>query len=110
MKLIKLLLLFRYPIMLRHNLRAIPALTKSMVFFKRYIKYTFVVWLITVFLIFAANVFFDLFRNIISEYIYSFIGWAVILLIFYVFKEFVMVFINTLIDVFGFVSYVKRKK
>jgi len=108
--LIKLLLLFRYPIMFKHNLRAIPALTKSMTFFRKYIKYTFVVWLITIFLIFAVNVFFDLGKDIISDYFYSFSGWAIILLVFYVIKEFTMVFVNTLVDVFGFVSYIKYKK
>lgn len=108
--LIKLLLLFRYPIMFKHNSKAIPALTKSMAFFKKYIKYTFVVWLITIFLIFAISVFFDLFRSILSDYFYSFAGWAIILLIFYIIKEFIMVFVNTFIDLFGFVSYVKHKR
>ncbi len=108
--LIKLLLLFRYPVMFRHNLRAVPALTKSMAFFKKYIRYTFIVWLITVFLIFAASVLFDVVKDMISDYFYTFAGWAVILLVFYVIKELAMVFVNTFVDLFGFVSYVNRKK
>ena len=108
--LIKFLLLFRYPVMFKHNVRAIPALNKSMTFFKKYIRYTFVVWFIIVFFIFAASVLFDFLRSVISDYFYNFAGWAVLLLIFYVIKEFAMVIVNTLVDIFGFISYVKHRK
>jgi hypothetical protein len=107
---IKLILFFRYPIMIRDGLRAIPSLTKAMKFFKKYTKYIFSTWLITIFIVFFTNLLFDFIRISVTDYLHYIINLVVIMVGFYVLKELLMVFVNTFIDIFGYVSYVRVRK
>jgi len=107
---IKLVLFFRYPILVKGGLRAIPSLTKTINIFKKYTKYVFSTWLITIFIVFFANLLFDFIRISITDYLYYVVNLVVIMVGFYVLKELLMVVINTLVDIFGFVSYVRLRK
>ncbi|MBT3407187.1 hypothetical protein HN415_00735 [Candidatus Woesearchaeota archaeon] len=107
---IRLILFFRYPIMFKDGLRAIPSLTKSMKVFKRHTKYVFSTWVISIFIVFFVNLLFDFVRINIVDYFYYLIEFVILMIGFYVLKELLMVIINTFIDIFSYVSYLKCHK
>ncbi len=107
---IKLTLFFRYPILVKNELRAIPALNKAINIFKKYTKYVFSTWLIAMFIVFFANLLFDFIRISVTDYLYYVANLVVIMVGFYVLKELFMVVVNTFVDIFGYVSYVRLRK
>ena len=107
---IKLILFFRYPILIRNGLRAIPSLNKAINIFKKNTKYVFGTWLITIFFMFSANLLFDFVRISITDYLYYIVILVVLMVGFYILKELLMVIVNTFVDVFGYVSYVRLRK
>ena len=108
--LIRLILLFRYPILFKEDVGVSPALIKSMSFFKSKLKYVFSVWLIIIGLLFVVSILSEFGRVVISDLFYGFASLSVILIIFYLIKELALVFVNTFIDIFLFVSYLKCRK
>ena len=108
--LIRLLLLFRYPIMFKDKKSPISSLIHSMSIFKNKTGYVFTIWLISITAIFVVSLFSELFRVYLSDTFYGLSALAVILISFYVLKELLMVFVNTFVDVFLFVSYAKVRK
>ena len=107
---IKLILFFRYPILIRNGLRAIPSLTKAIKIFKKHTKYVFATWLITIFVMFSANLLFDFVRISVTDYLYYVVNLVVLMVGFYVLKELLMVVVNTFVEIFGYVSYVRLRK
>lgn len=108
--LIRLLLLYRYPILFRDNVKVASALAKSMGVFKSKSNYTFSVWLITIALLFMSGLFFEFGRIVLADVFYGLVGFSIVLILFYFIKEILMVIVNTFIDVFVFVSYLKVRK
>jgi hypothetical protein len=108
--LIRLFLLFRYPILFRDDVGVSPALIKSMGLFKSKTKYVLSVWLIIIGLLFVVSILSEFGRVVIGDLYYGLASLAIILIVFYVIKELILVFVNTFIDIFLFISYLKRRK
>lgn len=108
--LIRLILLFRYPVLFREDIGVSPALVKSMGFFKSKTKYVFSVWLFVIGLLFVVSILSEFGRVVIGDLFYGLTSLSIILIVFYLVKEIFLVFVNTFIDIFLFVSYIKRRK
>jgi len=108
--LIRLILLFRYPILFKEKLHAIPALSRAIELFNKKRGYVFNSWFISVFVIFLFSVFFEFIRVFMSDPYYGVKVGAVFLLVFYLIKELIMAVVGMFVDVFVYVSYLKVRK
>jgi len=107
---IRLILLFRYPILFREDLRAIPSLVKSMRLLKENLRYIVGIWLISLGSVFAVSLLFEFFKVFTNDSFYGLAFLPFVLISLYVIKELVMVFVNTWVDIFLFLSYLKIRK
>lgn len=102
---VKLMLVFRFPIMIKENSKPIHALEKSLELFRNKTKDTVIVFSLALLIIISAATFFEYFRLILTDYLYAYSGLYIVLLGFYVLKEIFLIFFNSVADVFIFLSY-----
>ncbi len=107
---IRLILFFRYPIMIKNGFGAIRSLARSMRVFKKHTAYVFTTWLISMFIVFFVNLLFDFIRINVTDYLYHAMGFVILMIGFYVLKELLMVIVNAFVDIFSYVSYLKLPK
>ncbi|MBS3172286.1 hypothetical protein J4438_01730 [Candidatus Woesearchaeota archaeon] len=104
---VNLILLFRFPVMIRKQIKPVEALNECLGLFKSKTKEISIVFGISLLIMISAVTFFEYFRLIISDYLYSYSGLYIILLGFYLMKEVFMRIFNSISDVFIFISYFK---